>query len=41
MKPTDENIKVLSNAVLRDARGDADQVLADARAKAEEIRQRA
>lgn len=41
MKPTDENIKVLSNAVLRDARSDADQVLTDARAKAEEIRQRA
>ena len=41
MKPTDENIKVLSNAVLRDARSDADQVLADARAKADEIRQRA
>src|SRR3990172_7995059 len=41
MKPTDENIKVLSNAVLRDARSDADQILADARAKADEIRQRA
>jgi V/A-type H+-transporting ATPase subunit E len=41
MKPTDENIKVLSNAVLRDVRGDADQVLADARMKADEIRQRA
>jgi V/A-type H+-transporting ATPase subunit E len=41
MKATDENIKVLSNAVLRDVRGDADQVLADARAKADEIRRRA
>lgn len=41
MKPTDENIKVLSTAVLRDARSDAEQVLADARAKVDEIRQRA
>jgi len=41
MKPTDENIKVLSNAVLRDAHSDADQVLADAKAKADEIRRRA
>jgi V/A-type H+-transporting ATPase subunit E len=41
MKPTDENVKVLSNAVLRDARSDADQVLADAKAKAEEIKHRA
>jgi vacuolar-type H+-ATPase subunit E/Vma4 len=41
MKSTDENIKVLSNAVLRDVRGDADQVLADARGKADEIRRRA
>jgi len=41
MKPTDENIKVLSNAVLRDARDDAEQVLEDARTKAEEIRRRA
>jgi vacuolar-type H+-ATPase subunit E/Vma4 len=41
MKATDENIKVLSNAVLRDARSDAEQVLAEARAKADEIRRRA
>jgi V/A-type H+-transporting ATPase subunit E len=41
MKATDENIKVLSNAVLRDVRGDAEQVLAEARTKADEIRQRA
>jgi vacuolar-type H+-ATPase subunit E/Vma4 len=41
MKATDENIKVLSNAVLRDVRGDADQILADARTKADEIRRRA
>jgi V/A-type H+-transporting ATPase subunit E len=41
MKATDENIKVLSNAVLRDVRGDAEQILVDARAKADEIRQRA
>lgn len=40
MKATDENIKVLSNAVLRDAREDADQILAEAEAKANEIRQR-
>ena len=41
MKATDENIKVLSSAVLRDVRGDADQILADARTKADEIRRRA
>lgn len=41
MKAIDENIKVLSNAVLRDVRGDADQVLANARSKADEIRQAA
>ena len=41
MKAIDENIKVLSNAVLREVRGDADQVLADARTKADEIRQAA
>jgi vacuolar-type H+-ATPase subunit E/Vma4 len=40
MKPTDENIKVLSNAVLRDAHSDAEQILAEAQAKADEIRQR-
>lgn len=41
MKATDENIKVLSNAVLRDAHGDADQILVKAKAKADRIRQRA
>jgi vacuolar-type H+-ATPase subunit E/Vma4 len=41
MKPTDESIKVLSHAVLSDARGDAEQVLVDARAKAAEIREQA
>ncbi len=41
MKAIDDNIKVLSNAVLRDVRGDADQVLAEARTKADKIRQAA
>ena len=40
MKAIDENIKVLSSTVLRDVRGDAEQILAEAQAKAEEIRQR-
>ncbi len=41
MKPTDEDIKALSRAVISDARGDADQNLAEAKAKAQEIRERA
>jgi vacuolar-type H+-ATPase subunit E/Vma4 len=40
MKPTEENVKLLSNAVLADARGDAAQVLADAKSKAGEIHRR-
>ena len=38
MKTTDENIKVLSTAVFEDAREDAEKALADAKAKAEQIR---
>ncbi|MBI1794018.1 MAG: hypothetical protein HYR70_07485 [Chloroflexi bacterium] len=38
MKSTDEDIKVLSRAVLSDAHTDAEQNLANARAKADEIR---
>jgi V/A-type H+-transporting ATPase subunit E len=41
MKSPDENIKVLSRAVLSDAREDAEQTLNEAKAKAEEIRQEA
>jgi hypothetical protein len=41
MASTDENVRLLSNAVLSDVRGDAEKMLADARAKAEEIRSRA
>ncbi|MGD8404673.1 MAG: V-type ATP synthase subunit E family protein [Anaerolineales bacterium] len=41
MKSPDENIKVLSRAVLSDAREDAEQALNEAKAKAEEIRQNA
>lgn len=41
MKSTDENIKGLSEAVLKDAHSDAEQILADAKAKAEEIRKQA
>ncbi|MBI2759069.1 MAG: hypothetical protein HYX49_10375 [Chloroflexi bacterium] len=38
MKSTDEDIKVLSRAVLSDAHTDAEQNLSNARAKADEIR---
>ncbi len=42
MKATDEeNVKVLSRAVLSDARGDAAQLRSEARAKADEIRKHA
>ena len=41
MKSPDENIKVLSRAVLSDAREDAEQALNEAETKAEEIRQKA
>ena len=40
MATTDENVRLLSNAVLSDVRGDADRILAEARQKAEEIRRR-
>lgn len=39
MKSSDENIKVLSRAVLSDAREDAEQALSKAKNRAEEIRQ--
>lgn len=39
MKSSEENIKVLSRAVLSDAREDAEQALNEAKAKAEEVRQ--
>lgn len=41
MKSPDENIKVLSRAVLSDAREEAEQALSEAKTKAEEIRQEA
>lgn len=41
MKPTDEDIKVLSRAVISDARGDAEQNLAEAKSKSEAIRKQA
>lgn len=41
MKPTDDNIKGLSSAVLSDVRGNAEQALNDAKAKAELIRKQA
>jgi len=41
MKSSEENIKVLSRAVLSDAREDAEQTLNEAKAKAEEVRQTA
>lgn len=41
MKPTDDNIKGLSSAVLSDVRGNAEQALTDAKAKAELIRKQA
>lgn len=41
MVSIEENIKVLSRAVLSDVQGDAEQVLAEARAKAEKIKERA
>ena len=41
MVSIDENIKVLSRAVLNDVQGDAEQVLAEAKTKAEGIKQRA
>lgn len=41
MKSPDENIKVLSRAVLSDAREDAEHAVSEAKAKAENIRQNA
>lgn len=41
MVSIDENIKVLSRAVLSDVQGDAEQILAEAKEKVEGIRQRA
>ena len=41
MVSIDENIKVLSRAVLSDVQGDAEQILAEAKTKAEEIKERA
>jgi vacuolar-type H+-ATPase subunit E/Vma4 len=41
MKSPDENIKVLSRAVLSDAREDAEHAISEAKAKAENIRQNA
>ena len=41
MVSIDENVKVLSRAVLSDVQGDAEQVLADAKTKVEGIKQRA
>jgi V/A-type H+-transporting ATPase subunit E len=41
MKSTDENVKVLSRAVLSDARDEADSVKAEAESTAEGVRQRA
>ncbi len=41
MKPTDENVRLLSNAVLTDARGDAEKVVTEAKTKADEIRAQA
>ena len=41
MKPEETNIKALSRAILREAHGDAQQILADAEEKAEAIRGKA
>ncbi len=41
MKPTDENVRLLTNAVLTDVRGDAEKVVAEAKTKAGEIRSQA
>jgi V/A-type H+-transporting ATPase subunit E len=41
MASIDENVKVLSRAVLSDVQGDAEQILAEAKTKAEGIKQRA
>ena len=41
MKPTDENVRMLSKAVLTDVKGDADQTLAEAKARAEVIHREA
>jgi len=41
MKTTEEDIKALSRAVISDARGDAEQNLSEARAKADAIRKQA
>jgi len=41
MASTDENVRLLSNAVLSDVRGDAERIVADARQKAEELRRQA
>lgn len=41
MISTDENIKMLSRAVLGEARADAEKILAEAKAKADELRKQA
>lgn len=41
MKPEQENIEILSRAILTEAEADAEQIKADAKAKADVIRQRA
>ncbi len=41
MKPTDDNIKGLSSAVLSDVRGNAQQAMSDAKGKADLIRRQA
>ena len=41
MATVDENIQILSQAILSEARGETEQVKADAQSKAEEIRRRA
>lgn len=41
MVSIDENVKVLSRAVLNDVQGDADQILSEAKTKTEGIKQRA
>jgi len=41
MKSADESVRALSREVLDEARGEAEQILADAKAKADIIRQRA
>lgn len=41
MKPEEENIELLSRAILKEAQADAEQIQAEARAKADAIRERA